>query len=171
MFFRLTLISLILQQIAKVQPLFTSVMCSTSEIAKYRRRDEISHFMLRMACSMTVDLTQRFIARELELFKFRFSLETESSIIGLLEENKVKLEVVSADEVKKFEWELWNANRIPKESVKSTNFYKLRFTDCRVLVRMRKVFLHNGYCYVTIKDLIVFLTQKFRLILSSSMHV
>lgn len=157
-----------------IQPLFTyEQSCGKSKLPYYRRRDVISHFMLRLACSMSVDSTQRFINRELDLFKIRFSFaaKTESKILKFLADNKIKLEEVGESERKEFRWHLINGNQIKPENFESSKFYKLRFTDCRELVRTRKVFLHLGFCYVTINDLIQFLTQKFRLILSNSMNV
>lgn len=120
---------------------------------------------------MSVDLTQRFISREVDLFKIRFNNEPAQNILQFLVVNKIKPDEVDEQERKRFRWQLIHGNRIKPENFDSTKFYKLYFTDCRELVRTRKVFLNAGYCYVTTADLIQFLTQKFRLNLSISMNV
>jgi len=114
-------------------------------------------------------LTQRFITLELDLFRIRFANE-QASIHRFLIDNKVKPDEVSAKERSELESGLTNGNRVKSENLADTTFYKLHFTQCRELVRTRKVFLHRGYCYVTINDLLQFLTQKLRLLLSTSMH-
>lgn len=131
----------------------------------------ISHFVLRLACSMSVDLIQRFISRELDLFKIRFSFLTFEQKLQFFADNDIKLNEVGEKEREHFRNEIMNGNRLTPDQFESAKFYKLYFTDCRELVRSRKVFLHAGYCYVTINDLIQFLSQKFRLILSTSMNV
>jgi DNA primase large subunit len=127
--------------------------------------------MLRLACSTNVELTQRFISRELDLFKIRFNYLPENLILRFFADNEINLDAVETQERARFRNELSNGNRMTLDQVDSTTFYKLYFTECRELVRMRRVFLRGGYCYVTIKDLIQFLSQKYRLILSTSMNV
>jgi len=157
------------KQVGEVQPFYTGFYASGKK-EYLRRRDVISHFLLRLACSMSVDLTQRFITLELDLFKIRFAKEGQKSVTQLLASNKIKIEEVGEDEKNKFDQELMNGNRITDDKFEITKFYKLRFTDCRELVRTRRVFLHEGYCYTTSDDLIQFLAQKFRLVLSTSMN-
>ena len=144
--------------------------CGTSKLAEARRRDVISHFLLRLACSMSVDLTQRFITRELDLFKIRSNIESPS-LLQFLVYNKIKPDEVSETELAEFRTQLMNGNQIGEDKIDTTKFYKLRFTECRELIRNRKVFLHKGYCYVTVSDFIQFLVQRLRLILSTSMNV
>lgn len=127
--------------------------------------------MLRLACSMSVDLTQRFIAFEVDLFRIRFSYEPPSHVLQFLIDNKIKPDEVDEKERNELQWGLIHGNRIKPENLTSTTFYKIPFTQCRELVRSRKVFLHAGYCYATNNDFLHFLTQKLRLILSTSMNV
>lgn len=92
-------------------------------------------------------------------------------MLRFLADHHIKPDEVSVEERGKLADELSNGNRVPADTLAMTAFYRVRWTECRELVRARRVFLHRGYCYVTVADLIQFVTQKFRALLSVSMNV
>ena len=92
-------------------------------------------------------------------------------MLRFLADHNIKPDDVSVQERAKLADALSNGNRVPADTLATTSFYRVRWTECRELVRSRRVLLHRGYCYVTVADLIQFVAQKFRAILNISMNV
>ncbi|KAI6202868.1 hypothetical protein M3Y94_00490400 [Aphelenchoides besseyi] len=158
------------KEISQIQPLFTQT-CPPSKVAFYRRRDVISHFLLRLGSSFTPDLTKRFVSGEVDLLRVRFTNEHPARVMSFLAENNIKPNQVSDEERLKLANRLINGNRIKHEQLTATTFYKVPFVQCRELVLKRRVLLHRGLCYVTVNDLVYFLVQKFRVMLNYSMNL
>lgn len=140
-------------------------------LPKARRADRISHFILRLAFCQTPEQTKWFINQEVELFRFRFGLETRANIMSLVKSNNFDLIKVEADEKKKYSNELMNGSGIRADKFEMTEFWKVQFTQALELVRRRKGFLANGFIYITFNDLAAVVTTKFRLIMSKAMAV
>ncbi|XP_033209567.1 DNA primase large subunit-like [Belonocnema kinseyi] len=115
-----------------------------------RRRDHISHFILRLAYCQTEDLKNWFIAKEVEFFKLRFTSLAPGSIKQILATNDFDFSQVSDEEKDELRGKLYST----KEIDYSTDFYKLPFENVTDLVKDRKVFIKNGSAYVPHHDLI-----------------
>ena len=145
--------------------------CGRSESdLQLRKRDHISHFILRLAYCKSEELRRWFIARELDLFKVRFqSLNTEG-IKCFLETNNLKYDSISGDEKSNLRECLYESSfLLTSFNLESYDFYRVPFTEVQDLVRARKVYLSKGYAYVPSTDLISILSTVFRTNLAHGM--
>uniref|UniRef100_A0A034W7G2 DNA primase large subunit n=1 Tax=Bactrocera dorsalis TaxID=27457 RepID=A0A034W7G2_BACDO len=120
-----------------------------------RRRDYISHFILRLAYCRTEELKRWFLTREMELFKYKFSSMSSTDIKHFLELNKleyVPLNDSQKDSVKDGLYESTVGQSISK--IEMLDFYKVPFTQVLDLVRTRRCYLKNGFAYVNTHDFV-----------------
>jgi len=130
---------------------------------EWRKRDHISHFILRLAYSRSEDLRQWFIEKELDLFKFRFSREDSASVQQFLLINSMTYSPISEEEKEKHSDNLLMCGfELTKASLKTTSFYKVAFTEVLNLVRSRKVFLSAGFAFVSQSNFVSIMSTKFR---------
>jgi len=143
-----------------------------------RREDYLSHFILRLAYCGTSELRQWFIQQEVDLFRFRFSSESVSSVKNFLQLYGIPTELVpaSSDEYKEIEpiMKLLDpavraAPAGSQEPDSKTDVFKVYFTEAADLVRNRKVFLRRGYAYVPYRDLTSVVVGRFRSNLSRAL--
>uniref|UniRef100_A0AC34QQY6 Uncharacterized protein n=1 Tax=Panagrolaimus sp. JU765 TaxID=591449 RepID=A0AC34QQY6_9BILA len=98
-------------------------------LPKARRADRVSHFILRLAFCQSPEQTRWFINQEVELFRFRFGLETRANVMSLVKSNNFNLTKVEADEKKKYANELMNGSGIRADKFEATEFWKVEFTQ------------------------------------------
>jgi DNA primase large subunit len=65
------------------------------KIGETRRKDYISHFLLRLAFCRTEELRRWFISQETDLFRFRYIEESKEVQANFLLENKMEYTPVS----------------------------------------------------------------------------
>ncbi|XP_014251801.1 DNA primase large subunit-like [Cimex lectularius] len=144
--------------------LITSTSLGSAEADfSQRRRDHISHFILRLAYCETEDKRRWFISKEVDLFKLRWMHLNSNSRNEFLKINNLNYEMVEEEE--------------KKELVKlsdgmvtfSIDYFKVNFIFVSDLVRMRKVFLSKGIAYITHEDIISVVTSSFRSNLAQSL--
>ncbi|KAI1707015.1 eukaryotic and archaeal DNA primase, large subunit domain-containing protein [Ditylenchus destructor] len=112
-----------LKEITTHMPLVV-LACSPDELAEERRKDTISHFILRLAFCQSQEQSAWFVRQETELFKMRFQLEPIGCIMQFLRLNKIDLEPVSESEKKAIAYDLMQSHVISGEVVMKTEFYK-----------------------------------------------
>ncbi|PNF32166.1 DNA primase large subunit [Cryptotermes secundus] len=136
-----------------------------------RKRDHISHFILRLAYCRSEDLRRWFISRELDLFRMRFSSLSAEGIQRFMQINDLKYEPISETEKSKLKECLFESSyMIPSmASLAAHEFYRVPYTDVQDLVRSRKVYLSCGYAYVPSSDLVSILSTVFRTNLAHGM--
>ncbi|XP_069091858.1 DNA primase large subunit isoform X1 [Pleurodeles waltl] len=135
-----------------------------------RRKDHISHFILRLAYCQSEDLRRWFIQQEMDLFRFRFNEMTKAGIQDFLAYNKLKYDAISNEEKEFYKDKLMRATvglSIPK--IEEQEFYKVPFQDALDLVRPRKVFLRKGFAYVPHQDIVAIVLNDFRTKLSKAL--
>jgi DNA primase large subunit len=143
-------------------------MESNSNVIEARRRDHVSHYLLRLYYCRNEELRRWFITVEHELFRFRlYDLVESSELSKFLEFNGLPYEKLAETE-NMFAKINWN-NILKTETNKTT--YKLPFEEALDLVRLRKVYLNNGYAYILAQDMITVVANKFRSDLSQSLAV
>ncbi|KAH7689691.1 Eukaryotic-type DNA primaselarge subunit family protein [Aphelenchoides avenae] len=157
-------------EIKKIMVLPSSGMLA-SDVAQARRLDRISHFVLRLAFCQSVDQSNWFIQQELELFKLRCAIEGAANVEDFLKMNGIELHNVDKrEQAGRLRDSLINGSGliINPEKEFDVNFYKVDFTEVLDLVRGRRCYLEQGYCYITASDLVVFVGSKFRANLSAA---
>ncbi|NP_001407371.1 DNA primase large subunit isoform 3 [Mus musculus] len=63
-----------------------------------RRRDHISHFILRLAYCQSEDLRRWFIQQEMDLLRFRFSILPKDKVQSFLKDSHLHFEAISDEE-------------------------------------------------------------------------
>ncbi|XP_063901553.1 DNA primase large subunit-like [Zophobas morio] len=155
----------------KYFPLSHLYNANDEKVYEERRRDHISHFILKLAFCRSEELRRRFLTLETELFRFRLSNEDSESITSFLLHNNLYYNKILLEEKMALSKELKSvANKaFSRESFDATDIYKLRFEQAIDLVRGRRVFLKGGFAYVPKKDLITIVAAEFRQALSESL--
>uniref|UniRef100_A0A8B9LKW1 DNA primase large subunit n=1 Tax=Astyanax mexicanus TaxID=7994 RepID=A0A8B9LKW1_ASTMX len=122
-----------------------------------RRKDHISHFILRLAYCQTEDLRRWFIQQEMDLFRHRFNDLS----------SKYKTD---ADEKMNLKDQLINSTfGFSGITIVEQDFYKVPFQDALDLIRTRKVFLRGGYAYIPHQDIVTIVLNDFRTRLSKAL--
>ncbi|KAG1927144.1 DNA primase large subunit [Pimephales promelas] len=135
-----------------------------------RRKDHISHFILRLAYCQTEDLRRWFIQQEMDLFRYRFNDLSSKHKTDFLHKNNLKYETVSADEKKSLKDKLINSSYgLSGITVEEYDFYKVPFQDALDLVRTRKVYLLNGNAYIPHNEIVTIVLNDFRTRLSKAL--
>lgn len=137
-----------------------------------RRKDHISHFILRLAFARTEDLRRWFITQELDLFRYRFRKESNDATNQFLLEEKLHFEPISQTEKSDLLQNLKDCMFSKDiDQAESVDFYKVPFTDVLDLVRSRRVYLKSGFAYVPRYELVSIILGIFRSQLSLALTV
>lgn len=133
-----------------------------------RRKDHISHFILRLAYCQSEDLRRWFIQQEMDLLRFRFSILPKDKVQDFLRDSHLHFEAISNEEknlrAKEIIASSPHLNESPLESV-----YKIPFADALDLFRGRRVYLEDGFAYVLLKDIVAIILNEFRTKLSKAL--
>ncbi|KAL6758289.1 eukaryotic and archaeal DNA primase, large subunit-domain-containing protein [Haematococcus lacustris] len=141
------------------------------------RRDQLSHFILRLAYCRTPELRKWLLLQESELFRVRFSqlLLTDSDKREFLERNGLAYCPLSPEEAAILRPQLHAvllSQAMKAEDVATElagSYYKVPFQAVPDLVAGRKVLLRGGYAFVSQRDVASLVLQDFRTGLSKGM--
>lgn len=92
-----------------------------------------------------------FVAREMELFRFKFSALSSNEIKEYIELYEMGYKPISDQQKNEVRADL---QQMYTTNVDGIEFYKVSFLNVLDLVRQRKVFLKEGYAYVSSMDFI-----------------
>ncbi|XP_074531963.1 DNA primase large subunit [Halichoeres trimaculatus] len=135
-----------------------------------RRKDHISHFILRLAYCQTEDLRRWFIQQEVDLFRYRFNDLFPNQKLEFLHRNNLRYDTISIEEKKTLVDKLVNSSyAVSGITVEDQDFYKVPFQDALDLVRTRKVYLKAGYAYIPHQDIVTIVLNDFRTRLSKAL--
>ncbi|NWU34895.1 PRI2 primase, partial [Hylia prasina] len=135
-----------------------------------RRKDHISHFILRLAYCQSEDLRRWFLQQEMDLFRYRFNELTETLMQKFLEHVNLSFEAIGEDVKNELVNELSASTpgfTLPK--VKEQMFYKVGLADAVDLFRARRVFIKDGFAYVPFKEIDVIVLNNYRTKLSKAL--
>ncbi|XP_049546457.1 DNA primase large subunit [Anopheles darlingi] len=126
-----------------------------------RRRDYLSHFILRFAYCRSEELRRWFIAREMELFRLKFSALSARDIKEFLEVYELDYSPLADAEKAEISEQLCmstaNQTRLKMET---SDFYAVHFTEVLNLVRDRKCFLKGGKAYIPPESFVHVVARK-----------
>ncbi|KAM7135898.1 DNA primase large subunit isoform 1-T1 [Molossus nigricans] len=134
-----------------------------------RRRDHISHFVLRLAYCQSEDLRRWFIQQEMDLLRFRFNILPKDKIQDFLRDSHLHFEAISDEEKKLRNTELIASSPSLTDLAVVDSVYKIPFADALDLFRGRKVYLEDGFAYVPPKDIVAIVLNEFRTKLSKAL--
>nr|XP_033330204.1 DNA primase large subunit-like isoform X1 [Megalopta genalis]XP_033330205.1 DNA primase large subunit-like isoform X1 [Megalopta genalis] len=129
-----------------------------------RRKDHLSHFIMRLSCSQDPDRQAWFISLELELFKLRFSSLDAEGIEKLLGMHNIECQQITREEKDAIREEL-RSSTAKVSNVDISEFYKVPFLRVTDLVKSRKVYLTNGMAYIPQASLVSLFVSYLRNIL------
>nr|XP_057915095.1 DNA primase large subunit [Doryrhamphus excisus] len=145
---------------------------SQSGVSEYekRRKDHISHFILRLAYCQTEDLRRWFIQQEVDLFRCRFNELHPKLKLEFMHKNNLQYDPISVQEKRALQEKLVNSSySVSGVTVEDQDFYKVPFQDALDLVRTRKVYLKAGYVYIPHQDIVTIVLNDFRTRLSKAL--
>ncbi|GAA6011155.1 hypothetical protein JCM11491_006742 [Sporobolomyces phaffii] len=113
-----------------------------------RKKDQYSHFVLRLAFCRSEELRQRFLKAEKELFRIRFESDEPEERRRFIDSLNFGWEKVEESEKEELSAILAAASNIRPERMREESFFKVDWTKVTDLVGQRKVFLRAGKAYV-----------------------
>ena len=120
------------------------------------RKDEVSHFALRLAYCRTEELRRWFLAQECALFRHRFRQLRGAQQAAFLQHNGLDYHPIDAKEFERVRADLHNTLNVMmrKDDANAalangaSGFYAVPFEEVSDLVRGRRVFMSGGKAYV-----------------------
>ncbi|KAK2544834.1 Prim2 [Columba livia] len=142
----------------------------TDDDYEARRKDHISHFILRLAYCQSEELRRWFLQQEMDLFRYRFSQLTDSLMQKFMEHVDLSFEAISEDLKNELASELSTSTPgFTMSKVKEQMFYKVGLADAVDLFRARRVFIKDGFAYVPFKDIVAIVLNNYRAKLSKAL--
>merc|ERR1719187_2316192 len=145
-------------------------MSKPGEIEAARRRDHVSHFILRLAYCRTEDLRRWFLQHETDLFRARFMHSSPDDIKAFMQQSKMHFTPISREESAELRRLLLaGTNNLSSDQMEGRQFFKVPWTDALELVRSRRVLVKGGFAYVPDTDLVALAATAFRVQLSQAL--
>ncbi|EEB18588.1 DNA primase large subunit, putative [Pediculus humanus corporis] len=127
-----------------------------------RRRDYLSHYMLRICYCRTEELRKWFVSREMEFFRLKFfNIENKEDITLFMKKNGLNYTSISDEEKQSLSTQLINSS-IRHINLDAVNIYKVHFSQVFDLIKKRKVFLKLGNAYIPQTDLHSVISSVFK---------
>ncbi|GAW08411.1 dna primase large subunit [Lentinula edodes] len=125
------------------------------DVLEERRKDQLGHFVLRLAFCRSEELRRRFIRAETTLFRIRFETDDSNERRAFLDSKDFNWISVGAEEKERYKEQLKHFISSKTDldgAFQSEAFYKVKWTTIPDLVEKRKVFLKGGYAYVPARE-------------------
>lgn len=135
-----------------------------------QRKDQISHFILRLAYCRSDELRRWFLTHECHLLKFRLEDLSEVHRAEFMSSNGMDFEVVDHELKLRLQDQLIGLAGVEdKSTFNSTPFYKVPFGLALSLVGSRSVYISSGSAYIPLSKLLSIIVNKFRMFLSKGL--
>ncbi|XP_011504634.1 PREDICTED: DNA primase large subunit-like [Ceratosolen solmsi marchali] len=134
---------------------------SNNEDLEARRKDHISHYVLRLAYSLEEDLQNYMLVHETEFFKLRFASMNKEDLSKFLITSGIHYSQIS-QEFKEQNRENLRASTVFTGDFENMDFYELPFDEVVDLINDRKVYVHRGIAYVPQSEFISVFVTHFR---------
>jgi DNA primase large subunit len=132
----------------------------SSTLQEERRKDQYSHFILRLAFSATEDLRRRFSRLETMLFRLRYKQDDSSERKAFINSLDFTWVTVSDSEKEELYAQLVNATG-PFRKDEKPEWFKIDWEQVPDLVEQRKVYLKAGMAYVSQREQISLVVTEF----------
>ncbi|KAI8986942.1 DNA primase large subunit Spp2 [Pilobolus umbonatus] len=153
----------------KYLPLSSNLSKST-ELYQQRRKDDISHFILRLAYCRSEDLREWFLRQETALFKYRFDTEPLDMKRRFLKHLNLSWKILSTEEKNAMAKELEiccknisaESGMTPLAFVQSEIFFEVDFEKVPELIKQRQVYLVRGKAYIPMLNQVDLILSEFK---------
>ncbi|KAF9992714.1 hypothetical protein BGZ79_002738 [Entomortierella chlamydospora] len=135
-----------------------------------RKKDHISHFILRLAYSRSQELRSWFLRAECALFRYRFEKESLRDQVEFLERQNLSWKKVSEDDKRLLKEQL-KASHYKGQNVDQETYFEVDFERVTGLVGRRQVYVKGGKAYVPMADQVVLVLDEFKERLSNALEV
>ncbi|CAG8830759.1 13068_t:CDS:2, partial [Gigaspora margarita] len=150
-------------------PLHSTEGAKNYPLEKERRKDHISHFILRLAYCRTEELRKWFIKQECALFRIRFIEENKEERQAFLNNERLYWNDLTQNEKESMKNELSQAN--PHIKFNDETFFIVDFEQVPDLVARRAVYIKAGKAYVPISEQVTLVVVEFRKRLSAALDL
>lgn len=145
----------------------------TKNSYEYRRKDHVSHFLLRLYCCRNEELKKWLIWHETKFLRFQLLDENNLKDINtFMKKNNMNYEEVTeptkCNSLLCNEKLLWDT-RFAKQSKSMLRIFKVPFEEALEMVRLRRVYLERGFAYILSLDMVSLICSKFRMELSHAL--
>lgn len=152
---------------------YTGSNRATKDSYEYRRKDHISHFLLRLYCCRTEELRKWFIWHERKFLQFQLLDEKNwPELDGFMRMHNFDYEEVTEPgdllTVQKLLWDSASTNKVLLHA-HLRKIFKVPFEEVLTMVQLRKVYLERGHAYVLAQDMVHLICTKFRVELSHAL--
>ncbi|KAG0064019.1 hypothetical protein BGZ89_009432 [Linnemannia elongata] len=160
------------EAIRKYMPMSPNSKSSTShrQLMEERRKDHISHFILRLAYSRSQELRSWFLRAECALFRYRFEKEMLKDQLEFLEKQNLSWKKVS-DEDKRLLREKLKTSSFKAGNIDEETYFEVDFERVTGLVGRRQVYIQAGKAFVRLSDQVVLVLDEFKERLSHALEV
>ncbi|KAF9153868.1 hypothetical protein BG015_002419 [Linnemannia schmuckeri] len=160
------------EAIRKYMPMSPNSKSSTShrQLMEERRKDHISHFILRLAYSRSQELRSWFLRAECALFRYRFEKEMLKDQLEFLEKQNLSWKKVS-DEDKRLLKEKLKSSSFKPGNIDEETYFEVDFERVTGLVGRRQVYIQAGKAFVRLSDQVVLVLDEFKERLSHALEV
>ncbi|XP_025986112.2 DNA primase large subunit isoform X3 [Solenopsis invicta] len=135
-----------------------------------RRKDHISHFILRSVVAFDSLKKRWFFKQESRLFKWRFSSLDDEGIKQFIRVNNFDLIPINQSEKEDIR-DYLQISSPHVSNINNTHFYRIPFSHIASLIKNRKVFVMQGEAFVPEQDLAFVFASHFRRILISNFEI
>jgi DNA primase large subunit len=146
------------------------------------RKDNLSHFVLRLAYCRTEDLRRWFVNQECALLRLRLEKLSSEERKHFMQDNNLEYHLLSAAEKDELldeleaatsDWDLGGRPGVKAQGgaslVKTSDFFKVPFEHALDLVKSRAVLLRQGFAYVPVSRVVTIVVAHFGKILDEAL--
>ncbi|KAJ1918086.1 DNA primase subunit pri2 [Mycoemilia scoparia] len=157
------------ESLSKYLPMHSDRMGGTRprQIIAERRKDHISHFILRLAFSRSEDLRQWFLRQETALFRHRYREVDSADRQSLLNEISFDLKILSPQEKAKFIEEMDIKGFYPQDE----QLFEVDFRRVLDLVGRRQAILRKGRAYIAQSNLATLVINEYQKRLGRALEI
>lgn len=142
---------------------------AADHFASDRRKDVISHYILRLAYSQTEELRRWFISQECHLLRYRVDQLSEEERANFMSANGIDFEQLGAEEKARRRDKLVGLTDVVETNFGTTIFYRVPFQQALNLISSRSVYVEAGCAFVPLSRVVSLIVTRFRMNLSKAL--